>query len=203
MTPIMILMHFSLAIGACAWSTIDAQYSIMTPRILSALELEPPFSDADIWELESLGVYETRSVPLYLKHLSNPNNVGDTSRVLGVMLNIKSHASLFNPCAVRGLAHEKELHTSLAYLITFGTQNQARAVAAVLLNDDFKDNFPELVLRCLKKVGGKDELPILAKYSARNFARNRMPLLVVETSECINAIESRLEAEAMAAANKK
>ena len=150
-----------------------------------------------------LGVDKEWSIPMYYRHLSDHPKSDELKNILILVEKIGRHQSIFVPFALARVSDKSTRNSALWYIWEFGNSKHAGAVAAHLLDPAFQDEDPRVVFECLKKIGGKDELAILMKFSAKNFARNRKPLFVTETDACRKAIESRLEAEAIAAALKK
>ena len=198
-----LLSFLAYLTAAQAWFNVDQSYPLLMPKIQEALDVGFPIADWQIRRQEHLGIYHERSVPIYLRHLSDAKNAGDYGQIFLIMMSINRYTHLFLPHAIKGLGIESQRGYSILYLTEYGKAKEANAVAALLNLDKLSVADTRQVLTSLRSIGGREEIVALNIFVARALARNPKLNWAKEVEPCIKAIEARLEAEAKAAALKK
>jgi hypothetical protein len=192
-------------LGSLQWSVLESRYSTIFPKILKT------FSNSDDLlhpeELprlrKELGVYDARSIPMYLRHLGEEPHSRHFVTILIIVERINQCNTLFLPFARERLNEARSRPQAIAYIGKYGRPDDAKAVALLLLRPDVETGTIRQVLACLSKIGQQAELGVLASFVTKSRNENPNSKWSLEVDPCIKAIETRLEAEAKAAALKK
>lgn len=197
--PAVIIAYLAgLLFGNQAWAAMGDQAPELMPQMLELYDkLKCGLIERELLQrVEAFGVHHERMTPAYLEYLRDRRNEKDLPDILNAVHNTKTHVRLFVPHAARALESESLKWKVLWYLSNHGTTREAKSVASMLLKDKITTGEVRLILDCLSKIGGRDELDVLSTFIVKSIGENPKLIWQQEVDVCRKAIKERIEAEA-------
>ncbi len=195
-----------IAIWNLAWSNHEARYPVQFDIVMKALDGQRcnRYRSEEFNQLAiDYGIWHERSVPMYYRHLLEIPDSKRWDEILLIVDTIGKHCDRFVPLARAKLSDPIVQQRALLFILAHGGRADAKAVVSLLLDLDLSSGKVSLILDCLKKFGGKEDINAIRQYGINSYAKNPKINWTYGVELCCKAIETRLEAEAKAATLNK